>query len=131
MASIRTGIVLTPKGGALRKQLPLFKLGLGGRFGTGTQWQSWIALDDEVGAIVPPAHHPADGAFNLTAPNPVTNAEMAKALGAALHRPAVLPIPSFGPKLLLGGELTEALLFSGQRVVPAALQARGYQFRHP
>ena len=70
VAVIRTGIVLTPKGGALRKQLPLFKFGLGGRFGSGRQWQSWIALDDEVGAIVHLLDHPADGAFNLTAPEP-------------------------------------------------------------
>ncbi|MFT3853951.1 MAG: TIGR01777 family oxidoreductase [Ilumatobacteraceae bacterium] len=131
VATVRTGIVLTPKGGALRKQLPLFKLGLGGRFGDGRQWQSWITLDDEVGAIAHLLDHPADGAFNLTAPNPATNADMAKALGRALHRPAVLPIPAFGPKLLLGGELADALLFSGQRVVPAALQSSGYEFQHP
>ena len=131
VAVIRTGIVLTPKGGALRKELPLFKVGLGGRFGSGTQWQSWISLDDEVGAITHLLDHPADGAFNLTAPNPVTNAEMTKALGEVLHRPTILPIPSFGPKLLLGGELAEALLFTSQRVVPAALQANGYEFHHP
>jgi len=131
VAVIRTGIVLTPKGGALRKELPLFKVGLGGRFGSGTQWQSWISLDDEVGAITHLLDHPADGAFNLTAPNPVTNAEMTKALGEVLHRPTILPIPSFGPKLLLGGELAEALLFTSQRAVPAALQANGYEFRHP
>jgi uncharacterized protein (TIGR01777 family) len=131
VAVIRTGIVLTPKGGALRKELPLFKLGLGGRFGSGSQWQSWITLDDEVGAIAHLLEHPADEAFNLTAPNPVTNADMTKALGEVLHRPAVLPIPAVGPKLLLGGELAEALLYSSQRVVPAALQAGGYQFQHP
>lgn len=131
VAVIRTGIVLTPKGGALRKQLPLFKLGLGGRFGSGKQWQSWISLDDEVGAIAHLLANPADGAFNLTAPNPVTNAEFAKTLGAALHRPAVLPIPLVGPKLLLGGELADALLDSSQRAVPAALQEHGYEFREP
>ncbi len=131
VAVIRTGIVLSGHGGALRKQLPLFKVGLGGRFGDGRQWQSWITLDDEVGAIRHLLSNPSDGAFNLTAPNPVTNAEFAKALGAALHRPTVVPVPSFGPKLLLGGELTEALLLEGQRVVPAALQAAGYHFTHP
>ena len=131
VATIRTGIVLTPKGGALRKELPLFKLGLGGKFGDGSQWQSWISLDDEVGAIVHLLEHPADGAFNLTAPNPVTNAGMTKAIGEALHRPTILPIPKFGPKLLLGGELTDALLYSSARVVPAALQSSGYEFQHP
>ncbi len=131
VAIIRTGIVLTPKGGALRKELPLFKLGLGGKFGDGRQWQSWISLDDEVGAIAHLLTQRADGAFNLTAPGAVTNAEMTTTLGAALHRPTILPIPSFGPKLLLGGELAEALLYSGQRVVPAALAASGYEFRHP
>jgi uncharacterized protein (TIGR01777 family) len=131
VTTIRTGIVLTPKGGALRKELPLFKFGLGGKFGDGEQWQSWITLDDEVGAIVHLLERPVDGAFNLTAPNPVTNAAMTKALGAALHRPTFLPIPRFGPKLLLGGELAEALLYTSQRVVPAALQSSGYEFRHP
>ena len=97
VALIRTGIVLTPKGGALRKQLPLFKLGLGGKFGDGQQWQSWISLDDEVAAIAYLLANPADGAFNLTAPNPVRNVEMTKALGEALHRPTVLPIPMFAP----------------------------------
>jgi uncharacterized protein len=131
VALIRTGIVLSPHGGALRKQLPLFRVGLGGRFGDGRQWQSWITLDDEVGAICHLLADPADGVFNLTAPNPATNAEMTHALGATLHRPAVLPIPSFAPKLLLGGELVEALLLGGQRVVPRALQAAGYEFGHP
>jgi uncharacterized protein (TIGR01777 family) len=131
VTTIRTGIVLTPKGGALRKELPLFKFGLGGKFGDGEQWQSWITLDDEVEAIVHLLERPVDGAFNLTAPNPVTNAAMTKALGQALHRPTFLPIPRFGPKLLLGGELAEALLYTSQRVVPAALQSSGYEFRHP
>jgi len=131
VAYLRTGIVLTPKGGALKKQLPLFKIGLGGRFGKGTQWQSWISLDDEVGAIEHLLTAPVHGPVNLTAPSPVTNAEFAKALAGALHRPSVVPVPSFGPRLLLGGELADALLFTGQRVLPAVLGRSGYEFRHP
>jgi uncharacterized protein (TIGR01777 family) len=130
VAHLRTGIVLTPKGGALKKQLPLFKLGLGGKFGNGRQWQSWISLDDEVGAITHLLTADVRGAVNLTAPTPVTNAEFTKTLGRVLHRPAVLPIPSFGPKLLLGSELAEALLFTGQQVLPGVLQADGYTFRY-
>ncbi|MCU1501230.1 MAG: Epimerase [Ilumatobacteraceae bacterium] len=131
VVTVRTGIVLTPKGGALKKELPLFKLGLGGSFGSGRQWQSWISLDDEVGAIEHLLAADVDGPANLTAPNPVTNAEFTKTLANAVHRPAVLRIPSVGPKLLLGSELAEALLFTGQRVVPNALQASGYAFAHP
>ena len=130
-ALLRTGIVLTPKGGALKKQLPLFKIGAGGKFAKGNQWQSWISLDDEIGAICHLLTAPVAGPVNLTAPNPVTNAEFTKVLAAVLKRPAVLPIPSFGPKLLLGDELAAALLFTGQRVMPAALQASGYVFQHP
>jgi uncharacterized protein len=129
-ALLRTGIVLTPEGGALRKQLPLFKLGLGGKFGAGSQWQSWISIDDEVGAIEHLLTADVSGPVNLTAPTPVTNVEFTKALGAVLRRPTFLPIPSFGPKLLLGGELADALLFTGQRVVPSVLRGSGYVFRH-
>ena len=131
VAHLRTGIVLTPKGGALKKMLPLFKLFVGGRFGNGKQWQSWISLPDEVGAIKHLLTADVSGPVNLTAPSPVTNAEFAKRLGKALGRPSALPVPSFGPKLLLGGELADALLFTGQRVLPTVLQASGYQFQHP
>ena len=130
VAHLRTGIVLTPKGGALKKMLPLFKLFLGGRFGKGTQWQSWVSLDDEVGAIIHLLTADVRGAVNLTAPNPVTNSAFTTALGRVLHRPTILPVPSFGPKLLLGGELANALLFTGQKVLPKVLQATGYPFRH-
>jgi uncharacterized protein (TIGR01777 family) len=128
---LRTGIVLSPEGGALKKQLPLFKLGLGGRFGSGRPWQSWISIDDEVGAIVHLLHSEVRGAVNLTAPAPVTGKDFAATLGTVLKRPAVLPIPTFGPKLLLGGELADALLFTGQRVLPGVLQADGFEFAHP
>jgi uncharacterized protein (TIGR01777 family) len=129
---LRTGIVLSAKGGALKKQLPLFKFGLGGKMGSGDQWQSWISIDDEVAAITHLLTADTRGAVNLTAPNPVTNAEFTDTLGDVLHRPTVLPIPKFGPKLLLGGELAENLLFSGQRVLPAVLDAdAGFTFQHP
>jgi uncharacterized protein (TIGR01777 family) len=127
---LRTGIVLSPKGGALKKQLPLFKLGLGGKFGNGKQWQSWISITDEVNAIIHLLTSNLSGPVNLTAPHPVTNSEFTRVLGSVVSRPAILPIPSFGPKLLLGGELAGALLFTGQRVVPNALIADGFQFAH-
>jgi uncharacterized protein len=127
---LRTGIVLTPKGGALKKLLPLFKLGVGGKFGNGKQWQSWISIDDEIGAIEHLLTANVSGAVNLTAPNPVTNAEFTKVLASVLKRPAIVPVPTFAPKILLGGELADALLFTGQRVIPAALNASGYTFKH-
>ncbi|MGD9702303.1 MAG: TIGR01777 family oxidoreductase [Acidimicrobiia bacterium] len=131
VAHLRSGIVLSAKGGALKKQLPLFKLGLGGKFGGGRQWQSWISLPDEIGAISHLLTADVRGGVNLTAPNPVTNAAFTTTLAKALRRPAVLPIPSFGPKLLLGAELAESLLYTGQKVLPTALLAAGYRFEHP
>ena len=128
---LRTGIVLAPKGGALGKMLPLFKLGLGGRFGSGKQWMSWISLDDEVGAIVHLLTSGVAGPVNLTAPNPARNAELADTIGDVLHRPTILPVPSFGPKLVLGGERAGALLFESQRVRPTKLLADDYPFAHP
>jgi uncharacterized protein len=131
VALLRTGIVLSPAGGALKKQLPLFKIGLGGRFGDGTQWQSWISIDDHVGAIEHLLSSDVSGPVNLTAPRPVTNAEFAKVLAGVLRRPSFLPVPSFGPKLLLGSELTESLLLTGQKVHPGVLMGDGYAFTHP
>lgn len=131
VAHLRTGIVLSPHGGALKKQLPLFKFGLGGRFGNGRQWQSWISIDDEVAAILYLLDHEVSGAVNLTAPNPVTNAEFTRTLAAVLRRPAIVPVPSFGPKLLLGAELAQNLLFDGQRVVPKVLLDDGFGFSSP
>jgi uncharacterized protein (TIGR01777 family) len=127
----RSGIVLSPDGGALKKQLPLFKLGLGGRFGSGRQWVSWMAIDDEVAAMMHLLTADVAGPVNLTSPHPVTNAEFTKTLGAVLHRPTVLPIPSLGPKLLVGSELAHVLLYESKRVVPRVLEASGFQFRHP
>lgn len=127
---LRTGIVLSKNGGALKKQLPIFKLGAGGKFGNGKHWQSWISITDEVNAIIHLLTSQLSGPVNLTAPEPVTNAGFAKELGRAVSRPTVLPIPSFGPKLLLGGELADALLFTGQRVIPSALTRDGFVFTH-
>ena len=131
VVNLRTGIVLAGQGGALPRMLPLFKVGLGGRFGSGRQWMSWIALDDEVGAILHLLGSDVVGPVNLTAPAPVRNAELADTIGDVLHRPTVLPVPAFGPKLLLGGERADALLFESQRVLPTVLQADGYEFRFP
>ncbi len=128
---LRTGIVLAEEGGALAKMLPLFKLGLGGRFGSGRQWMSWISIDDEAEAIIHLLTSDVAGPVNLTAPEPVTNAQLADTIGDVLRRPTVVPVPSFGPKLLLGGERAGALLLEGQRVLPRVLQADGYEFTHP
>ena len=127
---LRTGIVLSPKGGALKKLLPLFRLGVGGKFGNGKQWQSWISMDDEVASIIHLLTANVSGAVNLTAPQPVTNAEFTKVLARVVKRPAIVPVPTFAPKILLGGELADALLFTGQRVMPQALTASGYVFKH-
>jgi uncharacterized protein len=129
-AHLRTGIVLSTTGGALKKQLPLFKLGLGGKIGSGRQWQSWVSIDDEVGAIMHLLTANVSGPVNITSPNPVTNAEFTTALSHAVHRPAIFPIPGFAPKLLLGSELVENLLLTGQKVMPSRLLADGYPFRH-
>jgi uncharacterized protein len=129
---LRTGIVLSARGGALKKQLPLFKFGLGGKMGSGEQWQSWISIDDEVAAIAHLLTADVSGPVNLTAPAPVTNAEFTDTLGEVLGRPTIVPIPKFGPKLLLGGELAENLLFTGQKVHSRVLGGDpGFTFRHP
>lgn len=127
---IRTGIVLSAHGGALKRTLPLFKAFVGGRLGSGRQWWSWISIDDEVAAIRWLLDHDVAGPVNLTAPEPVTNAEFTKTLGHVLGRPTVLPVPAFGPKLLLGGELADQLLFASQRVLPTVLEDRGFPFAH-
>lgn len=130
VAYTRTGVVLSPSGGALAKMLPFFKLGIGGPVAGGHQYVPWIHLDDVIGALIHCADTAgADGPINLTAPNPVTNAELSHALGHALSRPAVLPVPGLAVKLLYG-EMSE-IVTTGQRVVPARLRELGYDFRHP
>ena len=126
--SFRIGIVLSLKGGALAKMLPPFKLGLGGPLGVGNQYMSWITLTDLVRAIEHCMQTTSlSGPVNLTSPSPVTNGEFAKALGKALHRPALLPLPAFMIRLLLGQMGTE-LLLSSTRVVPQKLLESGFEF---
>lgn len=129
-AFIRTGVVLSAEGGALAKILLQFKLFAGGPMGSGHQWWSWISIDDEVAAIRWLLDHEVEGPVNLTAPNPVTYREFAKVLGSVLHRPSFLPVPKFGPRLLLGSELADQLLFLSQRVEPTVLEAQGFPFTH-
>jgi hypothetical protein len=131
VALIRSGLVLSGQGGALKKMLLPFKLGIGGKLGSGKQYFSWVSLPDIVNIYTHALGDGLQGVVNGTSPNPVTNAEYTKALGRALHRPTLLPTPGFGVKLLFGGELTDELLLSGQRVVPAKLQAAGFRFQHP
>jgi len=127
---IRTGVVLDKNGGALPQMLTPFKLGLGGPIGSGKHWFSWIHIDDEVGIILLALDNPqAVGPINATAQHPVTNKGFSKALGRALHRPAILPTPPFALKLLLG-QVAE-ILTTGQRVIPAKALSLGYQFKFP
>ena len=130
VAHLRTGIVVGRSGGALAKTLPLFKLGLGGRLASGKQYWSWISLTDELGAIRFLLEHEVSGPVNLTGPEPVTNAAFTKSVGRALHRPTFLPVPKFGPALLLGREAAEEVTFFSQRAVPRVLLDAGYEFRH-
>ena len=130
VALLRTGVVLSRSGGALAKQLPAFKFGLGGRAGSGRQWLSWIHIADEIAAIDFLLRNEIGGPVNLTAPNPATNAEFTKALGAAVHRPTTV-LPMFGPRLLFGRELADTLLLTSQRVRCAVLDRAGFEFRHP
>ena len=129
VVNMRFGVVLTPGGGALGKMLPPFRMGLGGPVGSGNQYVSWIERGDVVRAIVHLLERTdLAGPVNLTAPTPVTNRELATTLGKVLHRPSVLPVPSFALKLVFGAEGAE-LLQSGQRVLPERLLASGFQFR--
>ena len=128
---LRTGPVQDTAGGGLPKQALMFRLGLGGRLGSGRQWLSWTSLDDIVGAYVHAlTHDELDGPVNNVAPNPVTNAEFTTTLARVLHRPALLPIPEFGPRLVLG-ETADEFLFVSQRAHPVRLLETGFQFRFP
>jgi uncharacterized protein len=126
---IRTGIVLSPKGGALGKMLTPFRMGVGGKIGSGRQWMSWIDVQDMIGAI----HHILksdllQGPVNMVAPKPVTNADFTKILASVLSRPAIFPVPEFAVKLLFG-EMGETVLLGSQRVEPVKLVTSGYPFR--
>jgi uncharacterized protein (TIGR01777 family) len=125
---LRSGIILAPGAGALARMLPLFRLGLGGRLGSGRQWWSWITLADEVRAILHRLGSDLTGPVNLTA-EPARNADITRALAHALHRPAVLPVPGFALRLVVGGFAGEVL--GSQRIVPGVLLADGFAHRHP
>jgi uncharacterized protein (TIGR01777 family) len=126
----RTGVVLSPGGGALSRLRPLFSVGLGARLGNGRQYISWISLEDEVRALQFAVSHPGlSGPVNLTGPAPVTNAEFTTALGRALHRPTPLIVPGFAVRAALG-EFAEEGLLSGQRVIPAVLERESFPFHH-
>lgn len=127
----RNGMVLSPAGGSLAEQLPFFRFGFGGRFGSGQQWWSWISLDDTVAALLWLLDADIAGPVNLVSPNPVTNAQYTRTLGRVLHRPTLVPTPKPAVWIRLGRELTEALLYSSTRVAPAALIAAGFEFSHP
>lgn len=128
---LRTGIVLSPRGGALAKLLLPFKLGLGGIIGSGKQYMSWIVLDDVAGAIAHALVTDAlQGPVNAVAPYPVTNREFARTLGRVLRRPTVFPLPAFATRLVLG-EMADALLLASTRAEPKRLLATQYVFRYP
>ena len=128
---LRFGVVLSRHGGALAKMLPLFRLGLGGRLGSGRQWMSWISLNDAIHALLFALGTPTlDGPVNMTAPEPARNAEFTRVLAEHLRRPALLPAPAFALRLAFGQMADEALLASA-RVLPAKLQSVGFRFAHP
>ncbi len=127
----RFGIILDRNEGALAKMLPPFQMGIGGKVGNGKQWMSWIALDDVVSGVKFLMREPSlHGPINFVAPNPVTNAEFTKALGRALSRPTIFPVPAFGARLAFG-EMADALLLSSQKVKPAVLNDKGFTFGWP
>ena len=127
----RFGIILARHGGALAKMLLPFKLGAGGRLGSGKQWMSWITLEDVVGIVKSMLENATvRGPVNVVAPGTVPNAEFTRVLAKALHRPAIFPAPAFALRLALG-EMADALLLSSQRVTPQALGRLGYRFLHP
>lgn len=128
---LRIGVVLSRDGGALQKMLPVFRCGLGGKIGSGTQYMSWIAIDDLIGAVLHIIRHEAcNGVFNMTSPEPVINDEFTKTLGSVLHRPTFMAVPAFPIRLLLG-EAGQELFLSSLRVEPQKLLDAGYKFQYP
>lgn len=130
VAHPRFGIVLDPSGGALAKMLPIFKLGAGGRLGSGKQYMSWVSLPDAVRALTLLIDGDHRGPFNITGPVPVTNTDFTKALGAALSRPTAIPAPAFAIKLAFGKEMATQTVLASQRAEPARLQQAGFTFEH-
>ncbi|MHB8833739.1 MAG: TIGR01777 family oxidoreductase [Desulfobacteria bacterium] len=132
VVAMRIGMVLSPKGGALPRMLPLFRAGLGGVIGNGRQYVSWVAIDDLVGIVLHALRcEDLRGPVNAVAPRPVTNREFTEALGKALSRPTPLPVPAFALRLAVGGEMADALLLASAWVVPKRLLDTGYAFRFP
>lgn len=130
-ATLRTGVVLSPNGGALKSMLPIFKLGLGGKLGSGDQLMNWIAIDDAVRAIeYILTHESCEGPFNLVSPNPVTNGEFTKTLGKLLNRPTIFPLPAFMARVIFG-ELADEILLNSAHIKPGKLLNHGYAFQHP
>jgi uncharacterized protein (TIGR01777 family) len=132
VVAVRTGIVQSPRGGSLRLLFPLFAAGLGGRLGDGRQWLPWIGIDDVIDVYLRALVDPElAGPVNAVAPQPVRNADYTGALASVLRRPALLPVPSIGPRLLLGDEGAKELAGASQRVAPRRLEAAGHRFRTP
>jgi uncharacterized protein (TIGR01777 family) len=131
VVALRSGIVLAREGGMLRKVLPVFRLGVGGRLGTGAQWFPWIHAEDEIGLIrYAIEHESVEGALNAVAPEPVTNAEFTRTLGEALGRPTIVRAPAFALRLALK-EMADGVLLASQRAMPVRTLETGYTFRHP
>jgi uncharacterized protein (TIGR01777 family) len=131
VALLRTGVVMSASGGALKKQLPLFRMGLGGRLSTGRQWMSQISLRDEIRGILWIIDHKLTGPVNLVAPTPVTNAEFTKELARQLHRPAMVAVPSFALNIALGRELAVEAVLASQRIEPTVLNQSNFVFNDP
>ena len=131
VVALRIGMVLSPKGGALARMLPLFRAGLGGVLGSGKQYVSWVALDDLTGIVLHAlSREELRGPVNAVTPRPVTNRELTEALGKVLSRPTLLPVPSFALRLAVG-EMADPLLLASARVAPRRLEETGYRFRFP
>src|SRR5690606_13557348 len=129
---LRFGVVLDPSGGALAVMRRPFKLGLGGRLGSGRQWMSWITLEDVCGIVLRALHDDTwRGIYNAVAPHPVRNTDFARELGRALRRPAKLPVPATALRMVLGGAMADEMLLASARVVPERLRAAGFRFRDP
>ena len=127
---LRFGVVLSRRGGALARMLPIFLVGGGGRLASGRQWMSWVSMEDAVGAVqFALEHETLTGAVNAVAPSPVTNTEFTETLARVVHRPALFPVPAFVLNLMFG-EMAQGTLLASQRVLPRRLLASGYAFRH-
>lgn len=132
VVNARFGIVLSPRGGALKKMLLPFKMGVGGIIGTGRQWYSWISLDDCVGALcMLIENEDASGPINLVAPRPETNRDFTKVLGKVLKRPTILPMPTFAARLAFSRKMADETILTGARAEPRRLTDLGYEFQHP